>query len=55
MSANPRKIFDPYYMEIIKSRILNFINNNLKELNIDGFTAPIIFKHLNTYTELLLH
>lgn len=55
MSANPNKNkkFDKLYLKLIEKNIITFLNEKIQTLNIDGFTAAIILKQLNTYKELV--
>lgn len=55
MSANPNKNkkFDRLYLKLIEKSIITFLNEKIQSLNIDGFTAAIILKQLNTYKELV--
>ncbi len=55
MSANPNKNkkFDKFYLKLIENNIITFLNEKIQALNIEGFTAAIILKQLNTYKELV--
>ena len=55
MSANPNKNkkFDKLYLKLIENNIIAFLNEKIQALNIEGFTAAIILKQLNTYKELV--
>lgn len=55
MSAHPNKNkkFDKIYLKIIERDIETFLNEKISTLNIEGFTAAIILKQLNTYKELV--
>lgn len=55
MSANPNKNkkFDKLYLKLIENNIITFLNEKIQTLNIEGFTAAIILKQLNTYKELV--
>lgn len=55
MSAHPNKNkkFDKIYLKIIERDIETFLNEKISTLKIEGFTAAIILKQLNTYKELV--
>lgn len=55
MSANPNKDkkFDKLYLNVIEKNIISFLNDKISSLNINGFTASIILKHIKTYKELV--
>lgn len=55
MSVNPNKNkkFDKLYLKMIENNIITFLNEKIQALNIEGFTAAIILKQLNTYKELV--
>lgn len=55
MSAKPNKnkMFDSLYLNLIVNNINKFLNEKIQTLNIEGFTAPIILKHIKTYSEIL--
>lgn len=46
------KGFDKDILDVIKYNIESFLNN-ISALNIEGLTAPIILKHLDTYAQLI--
>lgn len=46
------KGFDKDILDVIKYNIESFLNN-ISTLNIEGLTAPIILKHLDTYAQLI--
>lgn len=50
---NKNKKFDKIYLKIIERDIETFLNEKISTLKIEGFTAAIILKQLNTYKELV--